>query len=126
MDTCRRFSEDFHAAHDRLYGYADPKRALELVNVRLRGHGVTDKPVLGESGMFQGCPGMPIATHTLYSSGGMTEVPVFDRTTLGGGAWFTGPALAVDEGSTTFVTSGWHARVDGMGNLILTRTGAAL
>ncbi len=115
-----RFCEDFHASHERLYGYADPSRPLELVNIRVRSRGLTDKPALGRSETDRRGPAKAIAWRPLYTSGGELQVPVFDRTTLGPGDDFAGPALAVDEGSTTFVTAGWRGHVDGMGNLILT------
>ena len=42
-------TEAFHAAHDRLYGYAlaDGDTPVELVNVRLAAFGITGKPSLG-------------------------------------------------------------------------------
>ena len=37
--TTRPFVDAFHAAHERLYGYADAERPVEVVNVRVRGSG---------------------------------------------------------------------------------------
>src|SRR6185295_7065240 len=39
-----RLREQFHAMHERAYGYAAPEDPVELVNVRLAAVGVTPKP----------------------------------------------------------------------------------
>ena len=39
-----RLRDEFHAMHERAYGYAAPEDAVELVNVRLAAVGVTPKP----------------------------------------------------------------------------------
>ena len=40
------FVAAFHRAHEVRYGYHDVKRAVEIVNLRVRATGVTDKPGL--------------------------------------------------------------------------------
>src|SRR5262249_56843473 len=39
-----RLAEQFHAMHERAYGYAAPEDGVELVNVRFAAVGVTPKP----------------------------------------------------------------------------------
>ena len=39
-----RLRDEFHAMHERAYGYAAPEDPVELVNVRLAAVGVTPKP----------------------------------------------------------------------------------
>ncbi|WP_284734469.1 hydantoinase B/oxoprolinase family protein [Sphingosinicella terrae] len=46
----------------------------------------------------------------------------YDRDTLSPGDRVAGPALIFDSTATTVVEPGWQARVDGVGNLILSRT----
>src|SRR5437588_4042195 len=41
-----RFESVFHAAHRQAYGYSDQSRAIEMVSLRLRATGVTNKPRL--------------------------------------------------------------------------------
>jgi 5-oxoprolinase (ATP-hydrolysing) len=48
---------------------------------------------------------------------------VLDRATLSPGAVIPGPALIIDPSATTGVEPEWQAEVDGLGNLILTRSG---
>ena len=44
----------FHARHEATYGYADPDREVEVVTVRLRARGVTDKPEFRRAGRLTG------------------------------------------------------------------------
>jgi N-methylhydantoinase A/oxoprolinase/acetone carboxylase beta subunit len=85
------WGSDFHPAHAKLYGYADPSRATEIVTLRVR---ATD----------------PVPRLTLRaSSRRKTKEPVH------------GPALLEDYGSTTYVPEGWSYVIDRIGNLIVTR-----
>ncbi|HEY0028145.1 MAG TPA: hydantoinase B/oxoprolinase family protein [Allosphingosinicella sp.] len=47
---------------------------------------------------------------------------VVDRASLSAGARIPGPSLIIDPSATTVVEPGWQANVDGLGNLLLTRT----
>ncbi|HUD92618.1 hydantoinase B/oxoprolinase family protein [Sphingobium sp.] len=47
--------------------------------------------------------------------------PVYDRAGLSADSAIDGPALIIDPVSTTAVEPGWRARIDAIGNLILTR-----
>jgi len=79
---------EFHSAHERIYGYADRGRPLELVTVRVTAVKAVDRLRLG-----------PV----------QKKKPV------------VAPALLADYGSTTYVPSGWTARTDTVGNLVITR-----
>ena len=48
-------------------------------------------------------------------------VPQFERSCLAPGDEIAGPALIVEEVSTTWLAGGWNCRVDGHGNLLLER-----
>jgi 5-oxoprolinase (ATP-hydrolysing) len=50
------------------------------------------------------------------------EFPLHDRAHLSPGTVIPGPALVIDPSATTVVEPGWQAEVDGLGNLILTRS----
>ena len=52
-------------------------------------------------------------------SGGLTDVPVYDRYRLGPDAAFTGPAIVEERESTTVIGPGAHVSVDGEGNLVV-------
>src|SRR5262249_29187196 len=45
-----RVLKAFHAAHQTRYGYADSARPTEIVSLRIRASGITDKPRIARSG----------------------------------------------------------------------------
>jgi N-methylhydantoinase A/oxoprolinase/acetone carboxylase beta subunit len=50
---------------------------------------------------------------------------VIDRADLTSGAGLDGPALIEESDTTTAVPPGWRAELDGVGDLVVTRTGSA-
>ena len=64
----------------------------------------------------------PLELVRFWSGGGWHSAPLHAREGLAEGAVLAGPALVVDAVSTVVIEPGWSARVDGYGNLILTRT----
>jgi N-methylhydantoinase A/oxoprolinase/acetone carboxylase beta subunit len=114
------FVPAFHAAHERMYGYADPARAVEIVNVRVRATGVRDKPTLRHAtGASERRHAPAVAECEVYADGRIGPARVFDRARLVPGDSFAGPAIAFDDGSTTFIAAGWSGVVDRSGNLVL-------
>ncbi len=114
------FVASFHRAHQRRYGYADPGRPTEVVNVRLRLIGATPKPDLPRQ--------RPAARRTAAAVSGlrravfggtMRATPVYDRERLHAGHRFLGPAIVTEYSATTVVPPGWGARVDAYGNFLL-------
>lgn len=49
-------------------------------------------------------------------------VPVYERRTLGAGSPIQGPALVVEQVSTTLIGAGWQGSMDAFGNLLLSRS----
>jgi 5-oxoprolinase (ATP-hydrolysing) len=66
--------------------------------------------------------GRPSGTVSLHAAGHWHDAPLWRREVLAAGSSVTGPALIVDPVSTIVVEPEWQARVDAIGNLILTRT----
>ena len=116
----KEFRESFERAHERLYGYRHT-RDLEIVNVRLRAVGVTEKPSfepLKECG--EGFPeGALLKCKKVYFEGEWVETPVLDREKLLPGHQFHGPAVVVEYSSTTVVPPFARVKVDPFGNLLL-------
>jgi N-methylhydantoinase A len=116
------FLAAFHRAHERRYGYADPARPIEVVNVRARFTGLTAKPELPSSR-----PGSAACRHALASTwraflvGRYRATAVYDRSRLRAGNRFAGPAIVAEYSATTLVPPGWRARIDRYGNLLLER-----
>ena len=117
-----RLREQFHAMHERAYGYAAPEDPVELVNVRLAAVGVTPKPrraPLAEGG--------PAATPALKGRrdvwfaevGGFCPTLVLARGKLLRGNVIDGPAIIEEPDASTLVHPGWTAVVDEHANLVL-------
>lgn len=118
-----RFREEFDAAHKRLYGYADPNRAVEAVNVRVKAAGMTDKPdLLKFKARRASADEARTGRREMIFDGKSRRASVYDRRRLEPGCRFSGPALVCDYESTTVIPPDFSARVDGRLNLILDRT----
>ncbi|MBI4596042.1 MAG: hydantoinase/oxoprolinase family protein [Candidatus Tectomicrobia bacterium] len=115
------FIGKFHRMHEQFYGYSLPNKSMEIVNLRLKVIGKTEKPTLPyESGQKRKAPHSARAKTTrCYWDGHWESVPVFQRERLKPGHHFTGPAIVVEYSATTVIPGDFAARVDGYLNLIL-------
>jgi N-methylhydantoinase A len=111
--------ERFHAEHDRVYGFAAPAEAVELVSVRLSSVGRIEKPPART--LEPGEAGEPKARREVYfaEAGGFVDCPIHDREALGAGAALAGPVVIEQFDSTTVVHPGFVVRVDSNGNLVI-------
>ncbi len=113
----------FHQAHQARYGHADAGKAVEIVSLRLRAIGLTEKPVLAAAARIRKHQAKPARTAEVVLTGKPLRVPVYERESLTPGAQLAAPAIVVEYGSTTLIPSGWQAGVDRWQNLLLS-TGA--
>ncbi len=115
---------EFEVAHHQRFGFTSPERAVlfDMVSVEAVGASPTppEIPVPEASGV-------PEAVDTVLVAlpDGLQPTPVFQRGALGQGQTVAGPAIILEPTGTNMVEPGWEARVDGAGNLILTRIAAA-
>lgn len=113
----------FHQAHDRRFGYSDPRAPVEVVNIRLKVVGLTDKP----RWEAQHAEATPVPESAILDrrpvafEGRWIETPIYVRENLQPGHTFAGPAVVVQMDATTVVPPGWKVCVDGYGNLVLER-----
>lgn len=107
-------SEAFHRAHERRYGHRLPI-AVEVVNVRVQ---VTARAEPLALPVIAGHPASPLQVVDLPQLG---ETAIYRRDRLGAGQTIAGPALIVEQVSTTLVAPGWTLSVDLWGNLLLDR-----
>ncbi len=114
------FVKQFHGAHEQRYGYADPGRAVEVVNVRARLIGATPKPSLPKShGAGASSLAALVERRSVQVAGRSERTAIYDRAKLRAGNRFAGPAVVVEYSATTFVPPGWRARVDAFENIDL-------
>ncbi len=124
------FVAAFHATHERRYGYADRARTVEVVNVRCRATGRTEKPALPRVARAAQPerPSRRGETRCLFA-GRVRRAKWIERDGLHAGHRFAGPAVITEYSATTLVPPGWTARVDAYGQIFLSpaarrRTGA--
>ncbi|HTY80703.1 MAG TPA: hydantoinase/oxoprolinase family protein [Candidatus Bathyarchaeia archaeon] len=117
-----RLRDEFHAMHERAYGYAAPEDAVELVNVRLAAIGVTPKP--RRAPLPEGGPSADAARKGrreiwFAETAGFRSTVVLDRGKLLRGNVIAGPAIIEEHDASTLVHPGWTATVDEHANLVL-------
>lgn len=118
------FVRAFHAAHEKRYGYADAKRAVEVVNVRTRMTGVTWKPSLPRKRAGgSDASAAVVDTRQAYFGGRRYATRVYDRARLRAGNRFAGPGMVMEYSATTVVPPGWRVKVDEYENMVIRRSG---
>jgi N-methylhydantoinase A len=110
----------FHEAHRQSYGHADPDAPTEIVNVRLHAVGRVPHPNLPRARTLSRDAPTPVAEQEILFET-LTPTPVHSRADLAPGTSLTGPALLIQEDTTTLLPPGWEAHVDAGFNLILER-----
>jgi len=111
----------FHAAHRQRYGYSSEDAAVEVVNVRLRARGKVAQPELPRSDAQASGPPAPFDHQPVFTAAAWCEAPVYRRSELLPGQEFTGPALIVQEDTTSWIPPTWKARVDEWYNILASR-----
>ncbi len=115
------FVSAFHRAHEQRYGYSSVQRAVEIVNLRVRASGITDKP--RPEKMAKAAKGKKMRAVGLLDcvlDGKRQIAALIDREQLRSGDSFAGPAAISEYSATTLVPAGWRARVDAYGQILLT------
>ena len=116
---------DIEAAFRGVYAdrYGDaPDDPVELVCLRLSAVGGLAKPKL-ELPPVGDLAGARIAEGRVAFEAEFHAAAFYDRSRLPAEATLAGPALVLETGATTVVPPGYRLRVDGFGNLIMTREG---
>ncbi|HXH06924.1 MAG TPA: hydantoinase/oxoprolinase family protein [Vicinamibacterales bacterium] len=116
------FRAEFDRRHARTYGYADPRRPAEVVNLRVRAVGVTAKPSLARAARADARPAEPSGHATTRFGGRAYPTPCFRWEDLPPGASARGPAVVSGAAATVVIPPGFAFRVDEFGNVVATRT----
>ncbi|HUJ30007.1 MAG TPA: hydantoinase/oxoprolinase family protein [Candidatus Acidoferrum sp.] len=118
------FVRAFHREHERRYGYSDPARPVEVVNVRARFTGRMSAIPWPRRKLGRADSRAAIVTRRqVYFAGKRRETPIYSREQLTPGNLLRGPAVASEYSATTVVPPGWTVRVDEFENLIATPSG---
>ena len=125
----KNLEKDFEREHHRRYGYAHPKRDLELVTLRLRA--IVKSPPLNATTAHVGTGAFARLDRAKRDSLSTPKAPVlfdgkklstaiYSRESLQPGKTYSGPAIITEYSATTVVPPGKRFHLDPAGNLIVT------
>jgi N-methylhydantoinase A/oxoprolinase/acetone carboxylase beta subunit len=117
------YREEFDRRHERLYGYANPGRPAEVVTLRVKAIGRTDKPSLPRMAPAAAAAPEPSAMRPAFFGGRQVDAAVHRMEDLPPGTAGSGPAILAGAQATTVVTPAFRFRIDELGNVIATRAG---
>jgi len=105
---------EFHAAHERAYGHADPAAPVEIVDLRVDGFGVMPKPPPPAAEAEATGDPLPAGRRRVYldRTAGWRDCAVFRRDDLRPGHRLAGPAVVMQRDSTVLVLPDREARVE--------------
>ncbi len=110
---------DFEREYERLYGYRMEDRKVEIVNIRVRVIGITEKPPFKEFEKKDTLKDAFLFKRRVFFNYEWIDTPVYNREKLNHGTYLEGPAVIVEYSSTTVVPPGYKLRVDKYNNLII-------
>ncbi|TCS62917.1 hydantoinase B/oxoprolinase family protein [Varunaivibrio sulfuroxidans] len=113
---------DFAESHRRQFGFVMEDRAVAVAEILLEASGGAE--AIGEPEGAVSTPGPlpePLSTVRMFTDGAAHATPVFDGPALRPGHKIMGPAILVDQNSTTVVEPGWQAEITAAGHLALRR-----
>jgi len=117
----RRFVQEFHRRHEQRYGYADASRDSEVVTIRVRVRGLSEKPRIPKDRSGPADPRRAfLKEKPVYFGARPSRTRIYERALLKAGNRITGPALVFEYSATTAVPPGYVCRVDTWRNLLLT------
>src|ERR1700736_1572140 len=111
----------FHRAHEMRYGYHHKNKKVEIVNIRCRATGITEKPPSQKLAPRSRAERLlPEQTIDLTFHARTRKTVVYRRDNLRCDDIFSGPAIVSEYSATTLIPPDWRARVDSYGQLLLT------
>ena len=113
------YRAEFDRRHERSFGYMNPARAIEVVNVRVTAAGLTAKPRLAFARVKKSFRATPQSVRRGRVGGRQVKIDSYRWDTLEPGAGAPGPAIVAGAHATAVIPPGFAFRVDGFGNLIV-------
>ncbi|MEW6267456.1 MAG: hydantoinase/oxoprolinase family protein [Thermodesulfobacteriota bacterium] len=114
--------DEFHHVHQRVYGYCNPERPVEVVNARLAVLCPNDRESskMGGPGRVESI-GRERTTRDVFfdESKGYVETPIWWRGSLESGETVSGPTIIESLDSTVVIPPGAKGTLDSLGNLII-------
>jgi N-methylhydantoinase A len=111
--------ERFHNLHERAYGYARRKEAVEFVNLRVVALGKLPEFKLTERTPQRKEALRPIDHREVCFAGAVVKAPIYQRDHLDQGSEISGPAIVEQMDSTIVIFPEYQAVTDRYGNLLM-------
>jgi N-methylhydantoinase A len=113
----------FHTAYKTRYGHSTPGAPVEFVNLRVTALGELERDVAGFKPPAGGeLP--PHDTREVVFEGERVPTRIYRRGELSAGVQVAGPLVIEEDTATTVVPPGWGARVDELGDVIISQEGS--
>lgn len=121
---------DFEAAYQQRFSFLmrDKPIVVEAVSVEAVGGGNTSEHALAgavaeavSEATTEAATQGPPRTVRMYVRGAWTDASLYQRGDITADARVAGPAIIVEDNSTTVIEPGWTASVNDLGHLVLTR-----
>lgn len=111
----------FHSRHETVFGFKNPKSVVEVVTLRIRARGLTEKPSFEEAEhrVAAVSEAAKLGEKPLTWKSRQIGAMWYDREKLLPGNRLIGPALIAETAATTFVPPKAEAVVDGFGNIVV-------
>ena len=119
-EDCAGLKALFDAAYAQLFGRTIPRLEVEALTWTLSL--ATDRPLPAPMASVAALPAAkPVGFRSLFdpATGVADEAAIYERPALTPGMAFPGPALVVEDETTTVVPKGFDARINALGQIIL-------
>jgi N-methylhydantoinase A len=113
------YMADFHAAHERAYGYARPGAPVEIVNLRVKTIGRVEPPPLPRLPLAGADPSAALLEHRPVTFEREALTPFYRGEWLQPGNHIQGPAIIIRDDTTLLLEERDAASVDEYQNLII-------
>jgi N-methylhydantoinase A len=117
-------AEGFHGLHERTYGYARRKEAVEFVNLRVVALGKLPEFHLKEEKIHSTKGPEPIDHREVFFEAESLKTSIYHRDHLFQGQQLLGPAIVEQMDSTIVIFPNYEAMSDRYGNLLIRKRGA--
>ena len=113
--------ERFESAHRQRYNFDLPDSPVEMATIRVIGRGRIRGVSLVESedGAGDDASGAVLRYERVYFNGEWMETPIYERGRLRPGNAVPGPAIVVQDDTTTVIEPGFRGAVDRFGNILI-------
>ena len=114
------FLDSFHTAHQKAYGFHDPTRPVEIVNIRVRAVGKAHQLPIQQHPISSPDPSQALlGNRQVHFPSGSVNVPLYYAELLLPVNRITGPARIVRADTTIVALPGDHIEIDPFLNLII-------